>query len=300
MRAIVLFMLFFTASLELAYGLHYDYFYGYNLSPASVDHIEEFKSFEKSVEELRSSGLPFNRLADSLLLTEDLLKAQLYIDINNGTPDYVLVDSKFEEIRQLKNLIFENYDELRVVKSFLSSLPREVRLNEEVIDIIDNAEEEFTAERFENSLALIDSAYEKVSELQAVETKIKAFYEATSRNIINFVKAIWKQVLTAMLILLVLFLLFFNSLMVFINKRKIKLLEDKKQVLELLTSKVQRDYFEKGILSEEEFHIKTKKFSELLRDVERQIPLLKEKISLHKKTLFPSLFYIKKDKEVKK
>ena len=40
--------------------------------------------------------------------------------------------------------------------------------------------------------------------------------------------------------------------------------------------KTQREYFNEGSISEGTFNIKIKKLAELVRDIERQIPLLQE------------------------
>ena len=40
----------------------------------------------------------------------------------------------------------------------------------------------------------------------------------------------------------------------------------------------QRDYFQYGKIPEGEYNIKTKRFAELVRDIDRQVPLLKEEI----------------------
>ena len=64
----------------------------------------------------------------------------------------------------------------------------------------------------------------------------------------------------------------------FLIKRKIKKLGIEERVLKELIAKTQKDYFEKGTVSEGNYNIKMKKFSELIRDIHREVPLLKEEL----------------------
>ena len=49
-------------------------------------------------------------------------------------------------------------------------------------------------------------------------------------------------------------------------------------VIEKLIRGMQREYFEKGGMNELSYHIKTKKFGDLIRNINRQLPLLKEEL----------------------
>ena len=42
--------------------------------------------------------------------------------------------------------------------------------------------------------------------------------------------------------------------------------------------KTQKEYFQKGSLSESGYQIRSKNFADLVRDIDRQIPLLEEKL----------------------
>ena len=42
---------------------------------------------------------------------------------------------------------------------------------------------------------------------------------------------------------------------------------------------VQKDYFQYGKIAEGEYNIKTKKFAELIRDIDRQVPLMQEELA---------------------
>ncbi|MCD6476788.1 MAG: hypothetical protein J7K26_01310, partial [Candidatus Aenigmarchaeota archaeon] len=74
-------------------------------------------------------------------------------------------------------------------------------------------------------------------------------------------------------------ILTYKIIKIYLIKRKIEILESEKNTLKKLIANTQRDYFEKGILSDVDYHIKIHKFGELIRDIDRQIPLLKEEIA---------------------
>jgi len=61
-----------------------------------------------------------------------------------------------------------------------------------------------------------------------------------------------------------------------IIENKINNLELRRKTLQGLMKKTQLDYFQNGIISEGNFNLRTKKFAEFIRDIDREIPLLKE------------------------
>jgi len=70
-------------------------------------------------------------------------------------------------------------------------------------------------------------------------------------------------------------------------------LEIRKDSIRNLTAKTQQDYFEKQDLSEITYKTRITKYAELIRDINRQIPLLNEKLELKlkkKKDSWKNLF----------
>ena len=58
-------------------------------------------------------------------------------------------------------------------------------------------------------------------------------------------------------------------------------MERRRENITRLISEAQKQYFEKGEMSEIRYYVRTKKYAELIRDINRQIPLLKEKLILN-------------------
>ena len=100
-------------------------------------------------------------------------------------------------------------------------------------------------------------------------------------------------------IVLVLLLVFWKAISKYLVLRKIKYLETKKNVLNNLIQKVQVNYFKDKNASENEYRIKIKTFDEMIRDINRQIPLLKEEIAKISKSKI-ALSHLHKEKTTEK
>ena len=72
-------------------------------------------------------------------------------------------------------------------------------------------------------------------------------------------------------------------------KKEINALNVRKRTLNDLIKKLQKSYFGSKTMSETEYRVKLEKFKNMIRDVDRQIPLLNEE-----------LVKLKKDKSIKK
>ncbi len=51
-----------------------------------------------------------------------------------------------------------------------------------------------------------------------------------------------------------------------------------RMVLETMLQGLQKDYFQHGKINDLSYHIKTKKYSDLIRAINRQLPLLREEL----------------------
>ena len=239
---------------------------------------------EKDMQEMLDQGLTVTRYNDTLIITKQIFDAQVALENAGGKPSYYLVYEKLEELEDIKQKAFKNIDELNALKSAINQTEG-IDLTQ-VLDLYEQAENEFEAERYEKSLELIDMTYKRLSELKALQTKVKAFYEATSRNIVNFFKERWKEIASIVAAIIIIVILTHNRIACWRIKRKMKQLELRKKSIKELIKKTQKDYFEKGELSENTFRIRTKKYAELIRDLNRQIPLLREELVIRSKRRF--------------
>ena len=244
----------------------------------------DLKLAEKDMQEMLDQGLTVTRYNDTLIITQQMFDAQVALENAGGKPSYYLVYEKLEELEDMKQKAFKNIDELNALKSAINQTEG-IDLTQ-VLDLYEQAENEFKAERYEKSLELIDMTYNKLSELKALQTKVKAFYEATSRNIVNFFKERWKEIASIVAAIIIFIILTRNRVSCWMIKKKIKQLELRKKSIKELIAKTQKDYFEKGELSEGTYQIRVKKYAELIRDLNRQIPLLREELVIRSKRRF--------------
>ena len=136
----------------------------------------------------------------------------------------------------------------------------------------------FQEERFEEVPELINKGYEKLSEIEASQTALKLFYSATSRSIKNFLKKHWLKIIIGVVIITLSLLLSWKTLSRIRIKMRLNHLILQKKSLNNLIKTLQHDYFKTKKISETEYKIKLERFKELIRDIEREIPLLKEEI----------------------
>jgi hypothetical protein len=232
------------------------------------------------IEEMKEANFSIQRVSDLYLEAEQLYKAQLALENAGGKPDYSLILNNIEEIKSLKEKAFLIADEIKVL---------ELRIKESYVNtsevwiIYDEAVREFKDERYEKAEELIEKAYTKLSELESTVTRIQAFYESISKTLENFIKENLEKIVGGIVATIVLIIIFHNRIRVYRLNRKLKLLEIRKKVLRELIAKTQRDYFERGVIGEDTYKIRIKRFGELMRDINRQIPLIKEEIAKVKK-----------------
>ena len=149
--------------------------------------------------------------------------------------------------------------------------------------MIDEIENEIETERYEKVSPLVEQTYEKISEVQAEQTALRAFYEGTTKGLKRFFERNWVSILISIGVAFILFLIYMRTVSVWIIKRKIRGLEFRKEkILEIIRG-AQREYFQDGKLSEGIYNIKTKKLAELIRDIDRQIPMLLERLARFEK-----------------
>jgi hypothetical protein len=60
--------------------------------------------------------------------------------------------------------------------------------------------------------------------------------------------------------------------------KKLEHLYLRRTTLKKLIAKTQKEFFEKGTIDETTYHIRLNKYGEIIRDINRQIPLVKEEL----------------------
>jgi len=248
------------------------------LSPEAISVGQNLEKAKTDMQELQNKDFNVIRYNDTLITTQEIYGAKLELESQGDIVDYSNVMNYIEELSNIKQLAIKTFDELQVLKLTIEE-SRYINGIEEVDLIYIEAEEAFRQERYEDSLELIDQTYEKLSEIEAVDTKIKATYEAARRGFVNLIKDNWKEIGIGFLVLIILYFLFHRRIEIKIVNKKIARLERQKESIKTLMSKTQGSYFNKGDMDDNTYQIRMKRYAEITRDLNRQIPLLKERLA---------------------
>ncbi len=239
------------------------------------DYNETVRALNQSridMQEMIDAGLNILRVNDTLSEAEQLFAAQSALIKEGGIPDFSLILERTAEITKLREQAEKMNDELKALEERL----REIKGESEAFAISNKAKEEFADERYDNVAELVEEAYAKISEEQALQTRFRAIYEAGTKTVFDFFKRRWKGITIAIILISTVYLLFRKRVAIFLINKKIENLNFEKNVLEKLIKKAQYEYFHLFKIPEELYHIRIEKFGELIRDIERQIPVLME------------------------
>lgn len=234
----------------------------------------------QNLQEIQEAGLPIIRYNDTLDQAEIIYQVKLNGELNGIRQDYSTVSGLMDDLRELKNNIFKSADELSALKLQLEGLSG-VDLAP-IEELYQQAEAEFKTERYEACLDFIDQTTKKISEQKAVTAKLKVFYEATSRTLGGFFKKWWLELLITITIIAVVILLTYNQMIMLWIKERIVSLERRKKSVRNLIAKTQEEYFEKGTMSDDNYRIKVNKYGQYIRDINRQLSILREDLLFRK------------------
>jgi len=242
---------------------------------------EQLSLAEKDMHDMQSYGLFISRYNDTLLVADELFRSQLAVEDSGGRADYSFVEEKLGELLDIKQKAYLSMDALTGLGIAMNQTEG-IDLAP-VLEIYGEARAELESERYEECLALVDRAYEKISELEAIETKIVAFYQAAGRGVFGFLLSSWKEIASMLAAVMIITVLSYNRVAMVLLRRKIDSINIRKESVRNLIKQAQSEYFEKGRISESSYLLRTKKFSEIIRDLNRQVPLLKEELAIRMK-----------------
>lgn len=230
-----------------------------------------------AMDDLSASGFNVDRYNDTLIIAEQQFEKIYSVEQNTSEEqDYSVVIGSLNDLYKIQSLSYFANDELGALRIEIDSLED---INKSEVEMLyKQAKSEFYAERYEQSLDKIDETYDKISEIQSVQAKAKIFYDATSKTIWNFIQIYWRELLVFFGIFGLIVTVSYKSVNIHLLKRRLDLLKIRKVVLKDMIADIQKRYFERGAISESTYRIKIEKFSELIRDINRQIPLIKERL----------------------
>lgn len=231
--------------------------------------------------DLMSNNFSINRANDTLSQAENLFYSQVLLIQKGKSPNFGLILPRCESIALLQKDAFNSRDAFSALKKFYSESFGAGQNASSVDVIIAQINDEMVNERYENVPDLINKAYNEITKVKSESTTLNLFYQSTSRSIKTFLVNHWISLTVSLLVLLILFFIYQSSIHRWLIKRKIEDLQARKESLKNLIMKTQKEYFEGGMMSESTYTLRTKSFAEMIRDIDRQIPLLQERLFIY-------------------
>ncbi|OIO80683.1 hypothetical protein AUJ84_02815 [Candidatus Pacearchaeota archaeon CG1_02_32_132] len=251
-------------------------------SNESIQAKEGLGQAEKDILEMMENNISINRVNETYQEALQLYSAQLALEEKGKKADYKLIIKYTSDIGSVKKTALQAKDELEIFSEIFNEVGENTNLSEmhgEYDQIISSLSDE----RFEDTIKLIKTGYERISEIQSSQTAINAFSNAISKTIKNFFIRNWLKLIIIFSIVLILLLIFWSSLKKLKVRLRFNLLITQKKSINNLLKKMQNNYFKTKKISEADYRIRLKKFKELIRDIDRQVMVLKEEIYKSKK-----------------
>ncbi len=243
-----------------------------NESIQAKDAITQAKLDIVSMQEREIPTLRVNEILEDAV---QLYVAQSSLSNSKTSAKFDLVLEYALKVSEIKELSFEAKDELNVFISFYESSSKSLDLSE-METFYSDLLISFQEERFEDTISSIEEGYGLLSDIQSSQTALNLFYDTTSKTIKNFFIENWKKMLIGIAIILSFLVIFWAGLRRLFLRRKKRYLFLRKNTIKNLIKDLQRDYFSRQNISETEYHVRLKKFGELVRDIDRELSLLKE------------------------
>ena len=249
-------------------------------TPAYAQTLDEAKaSLEKSeatLSEMGSMNFSVSRINDTLAEARNLFVSQELINESGGKPDFSLVLAKTKEIEQIRKDALGAYDEMIALEKTMAGL---TDVNRTLLDsYLTDVKLEFQNERYDKTREKIDAAYARISEQQAFATRLATLLEAGRRNVAGFLFYNWPSLSAGAVAAIALAVVLRSRFSRCRTRRKIDALLTEKRVILDLVKETQRLYFDVGKIPEDTYRIRVKKFGELARDIDRQLPMLRAQL----------------------
>ena len=224
-------------------------------------------------------GFNVIRVNDSFKKAQEFYIAQKTLRETKKNYDFSTVLSYCDEIKAIQTQALSARDELDSVKAFYKEVNNSQIDLSKVDLMIADIQKEINDERYEQARQKIDAVYNEIVAIQSSATTLSIFYRTTSRTLLSFLKENWLPI-TIGIVFIVIFLFFYRyQISKWLIQRKINHLEMERAVLKKLIEDIQKEYFQGGTISDSVYNIRTKRFSEMIRDLDRQVPLLKEELA---------------------
>lgn len=228
---------------------------------------------ELIMQRLKTEGFSIERVNDSLKEAKLLFIVQEEIEKKGLKTDYKKILSYCEEIKRIEEMAHATKDQIIALENFFKKYGEGIQ-SEKINSLFDQIYKEMKNERYELVPELIEKTYSAINEEQAKKALIVVYYSATTKGLIKE----WKKIVISIILIVVLIIVFNKPIRRHLIRKKIDYLKKRRKKLKEMIAQNQDAYFNKGKISQMDFEIKNKKLAEIVRDINRQIPLLEEEL----------------------
>ncbi len=239
--------------------------------------VAALASANQSIAAMADAGLPIARANDAYVAAVQWLEGQSALEEIGSRADYGFVLDNAEQIARLESTAFALRDDFKILGSRLGNATQGSNLTS-ALELRDSALSEFRDERFEEAKSLMEQSYAEISSAETAAVHSQTLVESTRKNVETFLRDNWQAIAGVFVAIGVLFFIFQKRIRRFVVSARINSLMHEKEVIQSMLRELQRDYFEKNGVTEMTYHVKTKKFGDLIRNINRQLPLMKEEL----------------------
>jgi hypothetical protein len=250
-----------------------------NKTEAEAKAFSCLNSSESTMELMKNENFSIRRVNDSYKEAKNAYETQIVLKEKNKSTDFSKVISLCGEIAKIYENAINARDEFFAFSKYYKSSFEKTANTSSVDVIVAEIKDEIANERYENVQPLIDKAYSEIINIRSSQTTLNLFYETTTNSVKKILIKNWKAIAISLSVVLVLFLIYRIEIKKLLIHRRIKKLELRKKTIRELIMQTQKAYFSFGAISEGAYNIRTKKFAELMRDLDRQIPILQEELA---------------------
>ncbi len=225
---------------------------------------------------MNKSNFSVNRISDKLDEAKSLFNAQEVLKKQRRNTDFTLIFPYCKKIAEIQKLALKSADDFNGLIKFRNTFVDDGMNTTKIDKTFAEIRNEIASERYEQVAPLIKNGYDEIVNAREENTALNLFYKTTTEGTKEFFLNNWKLFTISITLFIIFILLYETAIRRWIIREKIKKLKIKREIFNKLIGRAQKDYFETGKMSENEYTVKTKKFSEMVRDIDRQIPLLKE------------------------
>jgi hypothetical protein len=226
--------------------------------------------------ELMAENFSILKVNDTLKQAQALYDSQIVLRETKKTFDFGIVISYCDEIKKIRQDAFVARDQYLALLQFYNDQKAPGMNTSSIDSMLSEINLTMSEERYEEVLPMIDKANNEIIKVTSEYTALNVFLDYTTQSIGKFLAKNWKILAIIFSFFLILFLIYRIKILRWLVQRKIENLKIRKNTIKELIMKTQKAYFQSGTIPETEYNIKTKKFAEFIRDIDRQVPLLQE------------------------